>query len=97
MIPENQIRRYIKKSGDQFISEGNIESNEHGFCVWGINGEKLVLINVFWDGVYWDEWSVSKARELKMKSIFIATKRSHKAYTKKYNYNVVGYVLEKGV
>lgn len=94
-ISEHQKQDYFRKSGDTFITNGRIESNEQGFCVWDFDAHRIILMQVYGDGEYWDEWSERKARELGLKKIFIATKRNPGAFVRKYNYKLIGHVLEK--
>jgi len=97
VISKEDIKKYLKKSGDQFIYEDNIIVNEHGFLSWKIAEEKLVLLNVYGNGKYWDTFSIELAKKLGLKSILTATRRSPKAFTRKFGYNITGYILEKEV
>ena len=47
MVTEEDIKKYLDKSGDSFIYEDNIVVNEHGFMSWNIKENKLVLLNVY--------------------------------------------------
>ena len=65
---------------------------------WKIEGDKFVCINVYGDGEYWDKYMNELAKQLDCKTILGATTRkSCKAFLKKYNYKFVGYIFEKGV
>lgn len=94
---EAQVIDYLDRSGDKAIPQGNIEDNEHGFCIWKIHKGRLVLISVYGDGEYWDDWSIQKAKEMKLKSIIVGTKRSPRPFVRKYGYKITGYMLEKEV
>ena len=50
MVTEEDIKKYLDKSGDSFIYEDNIVVNEHGFMSWNIHEGKLVLLNVYGNG-----------------------------------------------
>jgi len=92
------IKQYLKKSGDTSINPANLIENSHGFMSWRINKpDTFVLINVYGDGNYWDRFMVELAKQLGLKKIVAATRRSPKAAMKKYGYKQVGYILEKEV
>ncbi len=91
------IEDYCKKSGDNGLSEGTLEENEHGFCVWRKDGNTLILINVYGDGKYWNKWAEIKAKSLNMNKIFFATKRKPDGFIKNHGFDVVGYILQRSV
>jgi len=97
MVSKEDIEKYLRKSGDQFIYEDNIVVNDHGFMSWKVQEEKLVLLNVYGNGKYWDEFSIALAKQLELKSILTATRRSPKAFTRKFGYKITGHILEKEV
>tara|TARA_R110001606_G_scaffold54406_2_gene133660 strand:- start:669 stop:965 length:297 start_codon:yes stop_codon:yes gene_type:complete len=97
MTPED-VQKYLKKSGDDKVITENLTENEHGFMSWTIYEEDTFLVyNVYGDGKYWDSYMNQLAKKLGLKRILISTKRSPRAYMKKYNFNLTGYILEKGV
>lgn len=96
-MKEQDIQRYFDKSGDDKIADGNIEENEHGWCVWKTNGTRLILVQVYGDGDYWDTWATIKCKELGLKSVLFATKRKPMAFVRKYKYTIIGTVLERYV
>jgi len=97
-VTEEDLERYLKKSGDEKIETDNLTENEHGFMSWTIYERDTFLVyNVYGNGEYWDKYMNELAKELGLKRILIGTKRSPKAYMKKYNYKLTGYILEKGV
>lgn len=96
MIPNEQIQNYLAKSGDDELATGKKAVHpEHGFCIYDCNNEALVLIQVYGNGEFWDQWAEIKAQELGVNKIMFATKRSPKAYCRKYGYKIVGHVLER--
>ena len=97
MISQEDIEKYLEKSGDQFIYEDNLIENDHGFMSWKIAEDKLVLLNVYGNGKYWDEFSIALAKQLGLKGILTATRRSPKAFTRKFGYKITGHILEKEV
>ena len=92
-----QVNDYLKRSGDKKLPDGNLEENEHGFCIWRINEDKLYLLSVYGDGVYWNNWATEKAMKSNVNKILFATRRSYKAFAKKHNFDLAGYVLERTV
>ena len=96
-IRESDVKRYCDKSGDIKISDGTLVENENGFCVWGVTKDSIVLVNVYGNGEYWNKWAEIKGRELGLKKVLFATKRSPKAFCKKYKYKVSGYILERDI
>jgi hypothetical protein len=97
VISQEDIEKYLKKSGDLFIYEDNLIENDQGFMSWKIAEDKLVLLNVYGNGKYWDTFSIELAKKLGLKSILTATRRSPKAFTRKFGYKITGYILEKEV
>jgi len=97
VITQEDIKKYLDKSGDSFIYEDNIVVNEHGFMSWNIKENKLVLLNVYGNGKYWDDFSITLAKKLGLKGILTATRRSPKAFTRKFGYKITGHILEKEV
>jgi len=92
------LNRYLKKSGDSFIYEDNLIENEHGFMSWTVaSPDKFIILNMYGDGKYWDTVSIELAKKLGMKKIQSATRRSPRAWEKKYGYKTVGVILEKEV
>jgi hypothetical protein len=97
VITQEQIEDYFIRSKDEVIVRENLIENEHGFCSWRVTRNKLVLINVYGDGDYWDEWATKKAKELGAESIVIATRRNPKPFIRKYKCKQIATVLERKV
>ena len=97
-MDKETAERYLKKSGDDYIETENLIENEHGFMSWKVDGNKFVCMNVYGDGEYWDEYMNELAKQLGCKTILGGTTRkSYKAFVKKYNFKLVGYIFEKEV
>jgi hypothetical protein len=98
MVSKEDIEKYLKKSGDQFIYEDNIVVNDHGFLSWMIDSEGAFFgLNVYGDGKYWDDFSIALAKQLGCKKIKFSTRRNPKVWEKKFGYNIAGYIMEKEV
>ena len=91
------IEDYLERSGDKELSEGTLEENEHGFCIWRIENNELVLVHVYGDGIYWNNWATEKAKEMNIENIFCATRRNPEGFVRKFGFEVVGYVLRRSV
>ena len=89
--------RYLDKSGDEEIFTDNLIENDQGFASWNIHRGKLVILNVFGAGQFWDSFFVALAKGLGVNKITFGTRRNPKAFERKYGYKVVGYILEKEV
>ena len=90
-------RDYFNRSGDTELGVGWKEENEHGFCVWRMQDDKLILVNVYGNGTFWDSWATAKAKELEVDTISFATKRKPAALIRKYGYKITGTILERTV
>jgi hypothetical protein len=97
MHKETPLRDYFNRSGDDKLGLGWMEENEHGFCIWRRQEDKLILANVYGDGRYWDTWAAKKAEELGCTTISFTTKRNPAGFVRKYNCEVVGYIVERKV
>lgn len=97
-MTEQEIQRFLKKSKSEYLDTTNLIENEHGFMSWKIDGDKFVCINVYGNGEYWDKYINELAKQLGCKKILGGTSRkSYKAFIKKYNFKLVGYIFEKEV
>ena len=97
-MDKDSAERFLRKSGSTKIMTDNLIENEHGFMSWRIDEEDFVCLNVYGDGEYWDKYMNELAKQLGCKTILGGTTRkSYKAYVRKYNFKLVGYILEKEV
>jgi hypothetical protein len=92
---EFEISDYLERSGDDCIANGNTEHSKEGFCIWNTLEDKLILIQVYGNGEYWNEWATNKAKELGKDKIMFATKRNPASFIRKYEYIITGYILER--
>ena len=96
-MDEQSAARFKEKANSE-LDYTNLIENEHGFMSWKIDGDKFVCINVYGDGEYWDKYMNELAKQLGCKTILGGTTRkSYKAFVKKYNFKLVGYIFEKEV
>ena len=91
------IEDYCKRSGDSSVPDGNLEENEHGFCVWRVKDDVFIIVAAYLDGDYWNNWCAEKAKELNIKTIIIATKRKPDAFVRKHGFKVTGYILARSI
>ena len=94
---EQDIERYLEKSKDKHIETENLIENEHGFMSWTTFEDYLVAIQVYGDGEYWNRYLDELAKELGYDKILIGTKRSYKAFERKFGFKLTGYLLERRV
>jgi hypothetical protein len=96
-VNQQHLDNYFIKSGDDHLSQGNIEYADHGFCVWRDDKDILLLVNVYGNGQYWNKWAEKKAKELNVSRIVFATKRNPDAFIRKHGFELSGYILERSV
>lgn len=96
-MTEEDIKRYLEKSKDDYVATDNLVENEHGFMSWTTWDDYLVAIQVYGDGNYWNKYLDVLAKELGYKKIMMATKRNYKGFEKKFGFKLTGYVLERRV
>jgi hypothetical protein len=97
-MQDKDIQRFLEKSRSEYLDTTNLIENEHGFMSWKIDGDKFVCINVYGNGKYWDSFMNELAKQFNCKTILGGTTRkSYKAFVKKYNFKLVGYIFEKEV
>ena len=89
--------RYFEKSGDEQIYTDNLIENAHGFASYRFHEGKLIILNVYGDGEYWDNFFTNMAREEGLKALVFGTRRSYKPFERKFGYKLTGYILEKEV
>ena len=94
---DDAIEDYFKRSGDTEMPDGELVENDHGFCIWRTYQDSLVLVSVYGDGKYWNDWADIKAKELGFKKIMFATKRNPEGFMKKFKFKVIGSLLERSI
>ena len=103
VIPREWLDEYLRKSGDDKLSPGNLVVLPYGFVIWNINDDgDLLLSHVYvakgkGNGRKMDEFTKSLARRIGAKKIVFATRRNPVGFMRKYGYKVIGFILEKEV
>jgi len=100
LIPKEWLEDYFRKSGDTELLDGNLLLLPYGFIIYEVDGDVLGLLHVYatkGSGKKMDKFINSLAKEIGAKKIRFATRRRPEGFVRKYNYKVVGYVLEKEV
>lgn len=99
MPTDEQLNDYFARSGDKELSDGKLEEDEHGFCVWRTYEDSFILVHVYGDGQYWDDFATEKARELGMKKVIFGTLRNPELFIRrsKYDYKIACFLLERAV
>ncbi len=96
-MDKQTLDNYLLKSGDKELPDGDLIENENGFCIWRTFENSLVLVSVYGNGKYWNNWADVKAKELGLNKIMFATKRNPKGFIRKHGFKVTGYILERGL
>lgn len=98
-IPKEWLFEYFKKSGDDYLYLDNLIVTDKGFASFEINEEEnaIVLLQVYGDGKFWDEFFTDLAKKLNKNKIIIGTKRNPRGFCRKFGFNLVGFILEKEV
>lgn len=91
------LQDYLDRSGDDKVYTTNLTENEHGFATWSIDGDTLIAVNVYGDGLYWNNFMDAKAKENGCNKVRFSTRRNAEAMKRKFKFNIVGYVLEREV
>jgi len=89
IMPTDRHLDYLKRSGDRYIDQRNYEENNHGFASWTIAGGKLLVLQVYGDGEYWDNYFRELAAKQGLGEYMFYTRRNPKAFARKYNASVV--------
>lgn len=90
------VKDYLEKSGDSRLLDGNTEVSDKGFCIWETSETNLILLQVYGDGRYWNDWATKKAKELNKQKISFGTKLNPDIFDK-HGFKVIGYILEREV
>jgi len=91
------LEDYFFKSGDTKLYTENIEhDNEKGFCSWEIKDKSLVLLQVYGDGMYWNDWATKKAEEEHLQEIIFGTLIDPCIF-KKYGFTVTGHIMARKI
>lgn len=101
MIPEEWVKEYLKKSGDEKLPDGKLEILPYGFLIWGLNqsGDFVIVavyaVNGYGKAMY--SFINSLAKKYGCKKLVFATQRRPEPFIRKYGFRLKGYILEKEV
>lgn len=100
-IREEWIKKYLEKSGDDYVILDGVRvvvDDRHGFCTYEVFPHEMVFVyNVYGDGRFWEKFLKEKARQAGCSVIRFATRRNPKAFIRRFNAKLVGYILEMEV
>lgn len=91
---------YKERSGDDnpvYPGKWVVDDDEKGFVIFSVDGEYMVVHQMYGDGKYWEEVVKEQARKLGKKKMRWFTKRNPKTWIRKYNAKIIGYVMESEV
>lgn len=100
-IKEEWIKKYLEKSGDDYVIWDGVKvavDDKHGFCTYEVfDGEMVFVYNVYGDGRFWEKFLKKEAKQANCPVIRFATRRNPKAFMRRFNAKLVGYILEMEV
>lgn len=89
---------------DYFLITSKVELNgeviyepDKGFVTYLHQGTKLLVPDVYGDGLYWLAKMETLAKSLHCTKLVGGTTRNVKAYNKMFGTKIVGYILEKEI
>lgn len=97
MINRDDMLDYFERSGDDYIVEGTLIQNDHGFMIYRVFKEEFCIMQAYGDGKYWDNLANELAKANGCKNLKFGTKRKPEGFCRKYGYKVSGYILTKEV
>jgi hypothetical protein len=94
MVPEEWVKKYLHKSGDAEIKPSTYRhACDKGFATWDVSDDSLIVLQVYGDGLYWLDFFKKIGKDLGLKITF-GTRRNPKAWQRKFNAKVIGYIME---
>jgi len=97
MIDYNDFLRFLDKSKSEYNTlypAKHVVSNEHGFVAYDIGKDTIWLWQLYGDGKYWYEYLSNECKKLGLRGIRGTTKRNPKAWNKRFNTKIIGYIIE---
>lgn len=87
------IKHYENKAMQKFGTKpGDIViKSSKGLFTYQVDSPCLLIKAVCGDGVYWEEFSTQLAKALGLKQKIFVTKRSPRAWARKYGYSFIRY------
>lgn len=91
------VTTYLHLTGKANIDCEIIYIEGKGFISYAIQGDKLLIPDLYGDGKFWLDYALKLAKEKGCTKLLGGTRRNPKAYEKMFGTKVVGYVLEREV
>ena len=92
---EEMLKDYFAKTGKVELSGIIIYKPDKGFVTYQQQGTRLLVPDVYGDGLYWLAKMEELARSLHCTKLIGGTTRNVKAYNKMFGTKIIGYILEK--
>lgn len=86
---------YFAKTGKVTLDGEVVYEFNKGFATFQKQGTRLLVPDVYGNGLYWLEKMEQLARSLGCTTLVGGTTRNVKAYNKMFGTKVIGYILEK--
>lgn len=94
---EDLVSDYLNSVGKASIDCQILHIEGKGFISYAIQGDKLVIPDLYGDGKFWLEKALELAKTNGCTKLLGGTRRNPKAYNKMFGTKVVGYILEREV
>ena len=93
---EEMLKDYFNKTGKVELSGTDCRyEKDKGFVTYQQQGTRLLVPDVYGDGLYWLAKMEELARSLHCTKLIGGTTRNVKAYNKMFGTKIIGYILEK--
>ena len=92
---EEMLKDYFAKTGKVELNGIVIYEPAKGFVTYEQQGTRLLVPDVYGDGLYWLAKMEELARSLHCTKLIGGTTRNVKAYNKMFGTKIIGYILEK--
>lgn len=97
MIPSEMVEQYFRKSGDSKLLPGMVLTDDHGFLVYTLCDDFLLILHMFGDGKYWIARAEEIARQHGKKELRGGTVRNPFAMARATGFKLAGFILSKEV
>ena len=91
------IEDYFKVTGKSTLDGEVIYEKENGFVTYQQQGDRLLVPDVYGNGLYWLAKLELLAKSLHCTKLVGGTTRNVKAYNKLFGTKIIGYILEKEI
>ena len=94
---EEMKKDYFAKTGKVELNGSVIYELNNGFVTYIHQGDRLLVPDVYGNGLYWLAKMEELAKSLHCTKLVGGTTRNVKAYNKMFGTKIIGYILEKEI